>query len=95
MALEVIPIPPDTANIEALPKLIRRRELARTLGMSRSMTYLKGNPDSRYFDPLFPVPIRIGARMQCFFMADVEKYLHTLVQKRLAAQQRGTNSLRS
>lgn len=84
MALKVTSIPPDSENIDALPKLIRRRELARTLGMSRSMTYLKGNPESPYFDPLFPVPIRIGARMQCFFMADVEKYLEILVQKQLA-----------
>lgn len=84
MALKVTSIPPDSENIDALPKLIRRRELARTLGMSRSMTYLKGNPESPYFDPLFPVPIRIGARMQCFFMAEVEKYLEILVQKQLA-----------
>jgi prophage regulatory protein len=84
LALKVTSIPPDSENIDALPKLIRRRELARTLGMSRSMTYLKGNPESPYFDPLFPVPIRIGARMQCFFMADVEKYLEILVQKQLA-----------
>ena len=40
------------------PKLvIRRRELAELLGISRSTTYLREKPSSPYFDPLFPKKI--------------------------------------
>ena len=85
LALKAIPIQPDGAVTDAPLKLIRRAELANMLGISRSMTYLKGKPDSRYFDPLFPVPIRIGVRMRCFLLSDVKKYLDALAQQRFAA----------
>lgn len=79
MSDKLIFFPPKGSISDAPPQLaIRRQQLADMLGISRSMTYLKENPDSRYFDELFPESIRIGARMRCFLMSDVNKYLESL-----------------
>lgn len=86
MALKAIPIQSPGANADPPPKLvIRRRELAQMLGISRSMTYLKEKRDSRYFDPLFPLSIRIGQRARGFLLSDVKKYLDALAEQRCAA----------
>lgn len=65
------------------PKLvIRRRELAALLGISRSTTYLREKPSSPYFDPLFPKSIKLGgARAVGFLFADVLAYLEALAGK--------------
>lgn len=79
------PIPSKPGNAEAYPKLIvRRLELARLLGISRSMTYLKEKPSSPYFDPLFPKSIRIGKRAIGWLFSDVKSYLDALAEQRLA-----------
>ncbi|BEP96306.1 hypothetical protein GmRootA79_46900 [Acidovorax sp. A79] len=82
MSDKAIFFPPKGSSSDAPPQLaIRRKQLAHMLGISRSMTYLKENPDSRYFDDRFPESIRLGARMRCFLMSDVNKYLENLAEK--------------
>lgn len=67
--------------------VIRRRELAELLGISRSTTYLRENPSSPYFDPLFPKKIKLGgtSRAVGFLFADVLAYLEALTEKRATA----------
>lgn len=70
----------------AYPKLvIRRRELAALLGISRSTTYLREKPSSPYFDPLFPQSIKIGKRAIGFLIADVMAYVEALAKKQINA----------
>lgn len=43
-------------------ELIRRREVEAATHMSRSKIYGMMDPASSYYDPAFPLPLRIGAR---------------------------------
>lgn len=43
-------------------KMIDRRAVEAATCMSRSKLYALINPESPYFDPTFPQPLRIGAR---------------------------------
>lgn len=65
------------------PKLVvRRRELAALLGISRSTTYLREKPSSPYYDPLFPKAMRLGGpRASGFLLADVFFYLEMLAKE--------------
>ena len=68
------------------PKLvIRRRELAELLGISRSTTYLREKPSSPYFDPRFPKSIKLGRRAVGFLLEDAIAYLEALAENRAAA----------
>ena len=68
------------------PKLIvRRRELAALLGISRSTTYLREKPSSPYFDPLFPKSIQIGKRAVGFLVSDIMAYIEALAKEQSIA----------
>lgn len=45
-----------------LDKVLRTKPMTDKSGVSRSSAYNKINPASKYFDPSFPKPIRLGAR---------------------------------
>ncbi|MFC5431364.1 helix-turn-helix transcriptional regulator [Paraburkholderia denitrificans] len=49
-------------NSNAMPhqKILRIPDVQKKTGMSRSTIYSKLNPSSKYFDPTFPRPIRLG-----------------------------------
>jgi prophage regulatory protein len=42
--------------------ILRRREVEQTTGLSRSSIYERMNIRSRYYDPDFPKPVRLGQR---------------------------------
>ena len=78
--------PADTKRPSYSKLVIRRRELAETLGISRSTTYLREKPSSPYFDPLFPKSVKLGEnRAVGFVFADVLAYLDALAEKRATA----------
>ncbi len=64
--------------------VVRRRELAALLGISRSTTYLREKPSSPYFDPLFPKSIQIGKRAVGFLISDVMAYIEALAKSQRA-----------
>ncbi|SPJ31473.1 helix-turn-helix transcriptional regulator [Falsiruegeria mediterranea] len=43
-------------------KILRRIAVEEQTGLSRSSLYAKLDPNSRYFDPEFPRPLRLGIR---------------------------------
>ncbi len=43
-------------------RIVRRREVEKLTGLSRSAIYERLNPKSRYFDPTFPRPVKLGLR---------------------------------
>jgi prophage regulatory protein len=47
---------------QLLDKVLRTKPMTEKSGVSRSSAYNKINPASKYFDPSFPKPIRLGAR---------------------------------
>ncbi|RQZ49978.1 AlpA family transcriptional regulator [Burkholderia sp. Bp9099] len=44
-----------------LDSVLRMKKMTEKTGVSRSSAYNKINPASKYFDPTFPKPIRLGA----------------------------------
>lgn len=62
--------------------IIRRPEVQRRLGISRSTTYDKLSPSSPRYDPNFPRPISIaGQRAVGFIEHEVDDYIAALVKK--------------
>ncbi|EOE0523217.1 helix-turn-helix transcriptional regulator [Providencia vermicola] len=63
-------------NQNNLPiRILRMTELTVMLGISRSSIYEKLNPRSKYYDPDFPKPIKLGASSVGWQYASVEKWL--------------------
>lgn len=58
--------------------IIRLPKLKHLLGVSRSTVYLRLNAKSKYYDPLFPKPIRLGAKAVGWLLADVYAYIDHL-----------------
>ncbi|MGI3427810.1 helix-turn-helix transcriptional regulator [Providencia stuartii] len=66
----------DNMNQNNLPiRILRMTELTVMLGISRSSIYEKLNPRSKYYDPDFPKPIKLGASSVGWQYASVEKWL--------------------
>lgn len=61
-----------------LLKIIRRPRLCELTGMSRSATYLREDPRSKYFDANFPKSIQIGANSVGWRLGDVLEYIESL-----------------
>ena len=58
--------------------VIRMQQLLEMLGLSRSMVYLKINPKSKYYDPKFPKPIKLGVKAIGWLLRDVSMYVNAL-----------------
>ncbi|NKN34103.1 AlpA family phage regulatory protein [Marichromatium bheemlicum] len=75
-----------TATPNTRPKtIIRRTELEKKLGLSRSTIYgkLKLNPKRPgEYDPTFPRPIPIGAKAVGWILEEVEAWLEAQAAKR-------------
>ncbi len=41
---------------------LRLPAVKQKISLSKSAIYQKNDPDSKYYDPSFPVPVKIGAR---------------------------------
>ena len=61
-----------------LHRIVRLAQLMEHLGLSRSTVYLRLNPKSKYHDPKFPKPIRLGAKAVGWLMADICAYIEYL-----------------
>lgn len=72
---------PKTALERALcdPKcVIRLKTLLEMLGVSRSTVYLRINPQSKYYDPMFPKSIPLGMKAKGWVLEDVYGYIEHL-----------------
>ena len=58
-----------------LSKIIRRRRLCELTGVSRSTSYLREDPRSKYFDANFPKSLRIGINSVGWRLVDVLTYI--------------------
>lgn len=72
---------PKTAPERAFcdPKcVIRLKTLLEVLGVSRSTVYLRINPQSKYYDPMFPKSIPLGMKAKGWVLEDVYAYIEHL-----------------
>ena len=67
-----------------LSTVLRLRQLLQALGISRSTVYLRIDPKSKYYDPVFPKPIRLGAKAVGWVLSDVYDYIEHLKKKQQA-----------
>ena len=62
------------------PEVITLKELYTSLRISRSMALLKMKKESKYYDSLFPQPLKLGARRIGFLRTDMHSWLDSLKQ---------------
>lgn len=55
--------------------IIRIKELTRRTGISRAGVYQKLDPRSKYHDPAFPRPLRLGANSVGWKLSEVLAYI--------------------
>lgn len=58
--------------------IIRLSMLLGLVGVSRSTVYNRVNPKSKYYDPMFPKSVRLGAKAVGWVLADVYAYIEHL-----------------
>lgn len=58
--------------------IIRLNTLLGLVGVSRSTVYNRINPKSKYYDPMFPKPVRLGTKAVGWILADVYAYIEHL-----------------
>ncbi|CDG55165.1 MULTISPECIES: helix-turn-helix transcriptional regulator [Halomonadaceae] len=63
------------SNIETPITVLRMKQLAPKLGISRSGIYEKINPDSPYYDPTFPRPFKLGKSAVGWYESEVNQWL--------------------
>lgn len=61
--------------------VIRRKQLEKKIGLSRSAIYDRLNPKSPNFDPSFPKPIPLGARAIGFIESEADAWLAARVEQ--------------
>lgn len=59
-------------------KILRINEVSTLLSRSKSMLYLDMSPESKYFKPNFPKPIKLSARSIGWKAGDIFDYIDSL-----------------
>ena len=59
-------------------RIIRIKELTSMISLSRSTIYDRLNPKSRYFDPTFPKPIKLGSSAIGWHSVAVQEWINSL-----------------
>ncbi len=73
-----------TVPIQTAPTILRRKQLEVRIGLGRSAIYERINPDSIYYDPTFPKPIKLGVGKNPpigFIEAEVNAWLTAQIAK--------------
>jgi prophage regulatory protein len=62
-------------TIKSQPNVLRLSRLKHKTGISGSSIYNKLNPSSRYYDPTFPKPIRLGLASVGWIEHEIDDWL--------------------
>lgn len=66
-------------------RLLRRKEVEQTLGISRSSIYARLDADSPQYDPSFPKQLQLGAKTVVWLESEIQSW----IAARIAARQAG------
>ena len=73
------------AQTASSPTVLRRNQLEKKLGLSRSTIYGRINPKSPSYDPEFPKPIKLGGCQSNsavgWLLEEVDTYLAAQIKK--------------
>lgn len=75
-----------TEQIKSALTILRRRQLEARSGYKRSSVYARLDPLSKYFDPTFPKPIKLGGGSAVGW---VEQEVDQYIQSRITASRIG------
>jgi prophage regulatory protein len=58
-------------------RLLRRKDVEVAIGLSRSMIYLKLDPNSKQYDPDFPKPVQLGVKSVGWYSDEIQNWIDT------------------
>ncbi|MGN2243410.1 helix-turn-helix transcriptional regulator [Frateuria sp. GZRR33] len=70
------------------PRILRIKEVQGRIGFGRSTIYNLINPRSSRFDPMFPLPVKLGATSIGWIESEVSDWIRSRANAR-ARQQKG------
>lgn len=56
-------------------RLLRRKEVEQTLGISRSSIYARLDPKSTQYDPTFPRPLKTSCKSVCWVEFELQSWI--------------------
>lgn len=60
-------------------RLLRRTELEKLIGLSRSSIYARLDPKSSQYDASFPRPIKLGAKTVAWLAAEIDGWINARI----------------
>lgn len=60
-------------------RLMRRTELEKAIGLSRSSIYARLDKNSPHYDPAFPRPIKLGAKTVAWLAGEVDQWVSSCI----------------
>lgn len=79
-------MPSQTQQGAIAHRLLRRKQVEQSLGLSRSTIYARLDPKSRHYDPDFPKPIKLGSTSIAWVEAEVQDFIaHRIASSRKLA----------
>lgn len=60
-------------------RLLRRTELEKVIGLSRSAIYSRLDPKSPHYDASFPRPIKLGAKTVAWLAAEIDGWVNACI----------------
>lgn len=69
-------------QIQRSQVVIRRKQVEIHTGLSRSTIYSKTNRKSRYYDPTFPKPIRLGGNSVAWIAQEIDIWVGNRIAQR-------------
>lgn len=65
--------------MKTVDRLLRRRDVEALIAKSRSWIYSVIDPKSRYYDPDFPKPIRLGGNSVAWVETEIQAWVSTRI----------------
>ncbi len=66
-------------------RLIRRTDVQKMIGLSRSTIYTRLDKNSPHFDPSFPKPIKLGAISVAWVESEIQEWIEARIKNRVTA----------
>jgi len=63
-----------------MQSILRRPAVESTTGLSRSAIYDRINPNSPYYDPTFPTPIRLGGNSVGWLESEISDWINSRIE---------------
>lgn len=62
--------------------ILRRKQVEDRTGLKRSTLYTRIDPRSKYFDPAFPKPVKLGANAIGWIAEEIEAWIRSRIDSR-------------